>query len=536
MLRRSVLLGVVCLLATACSGSDGSSGAGSEDGEGGQQQYATDGTFTMAVSYDMGVFDPYRSGLVNTVAGLAYDSLVNVQPDGEVVSGLAEEWTVDADAATFTLRPDVTCSDGTPLTASQVVADLTYLSDPANESPQYGSNVPTVPFTATADDAARTVEITMESPFGFLLSTIGGVPIMCATGLEDPDLLATASDGTGPFVLTEVVPGQSYTFTRRDGYTWGPAGASTSEPGTPATVVLRIITNQTTSANLLLSGEVNLASNSGPDQQRLSAAGLDSFQNRTYGPWLWFNQIGDRVTADPEVRQALVTALDLDEVIRVGTGGTGSAATGLIAREPKVCPGDTLGDALPEQDVAGAESLLDAAGWVRGADGVRAKDGEPLAVDLHYLSAGPTSTYNKPTVELMAQKWEDIGVDVEIVADDAGTFNQIVFQTSSYDVLMQGWDAVRPDQMTGYLSGATPPDGINFSGVDNDQYNELVAEASALVAPDSCTHWNEAEQALWQTFDVLPIAETTLPYFLKDAEAETNGSDIPIPTSIRVLG
>lgn len=278
-------------VAAGCSGSSG------RDARPGSTRYASGGVFTMAITDDFGAFDPYRNGLW-AYSKLAYDSLVNQQPDGKVVSGLAEKWTVDARGATFTLRSGVTCSDGAPLTARQVATDLTWLGEPKNKAPIYGTLVPTVPYTVTADDTARSVHVVVKQPFGFLLDTIGQAPIMCAKGLENPDRLKTGSDGTGPFVLSKVVAGQTWTFTRRDGYNWGPDGASTDAAGTPGSVVLKVVTNETTRANLLLSGQVNLGLVSGSDAARLDAQRVPKIDVPQSGAWLTFNQIGDHVTKD----------------------------------------------------------------------------------------------------------------------------------------------------------------------------------------------------------------------------------------------
>ena len=252
-------------------------------------------------------------------------------------------------------------------------------------------------------------------PFGFLLHTIGLAPIVCAKGLADPDMLKTASDGTGPFILTHVVPGQTYTLKVRKDYKWGPDGASTNAPGTPATVVLRVITQETTAANLLLSGEVNMARVGGEDQERLVARGLRRFDVAGPPAGLRFNQRPGHPTADKRVRQALVQALDLNQVVKVSAGGHGAPATTLVQVEPKPCSGNTVAGQFPRHDAAAAESLLDQAGWIKGADGIRRSNGTPFTIDLHYL---PTWTsFEKATVEYIAQEWRAIGVKVKLTAD-----------------------------------------------------------------------------------------------------------------------
>ena len=83
--------------------------------------------------------------------------------------------------------------------------------------------------------------------------------------MADRATLASATVGTGPYVLSEAAPGDHYTYTIRDGYTWGPNGATTATAGMPGTVVLRIVENPATAANLLLTGDVNAAAVIGPD-------------------------------------------------------------------------------------------------------------------------------------------------------------------------------------------------------------------------------------------------------------------------------
>jgi peptide/nickel transport system substrate-binding protein len=515
----------LCVVAAGCSG-----GSSSEPDA---AQYASAGTFTMALRGDPATFDPYHSQLIFATAYLAYDPLVHVQPGGKVVGGLAEKWDATPTSATFTLREGVTCSDGTPLTAAAVAKAISYVVDAKNKSPQYGVNTPTVPLTATGEDATRTVKVSTKSPFGFLLNTIGQLPIMCAKGLADRELLKTRSDGTGPFVLTEVVPGQSYTFTVRDGYTWGPGGAATSAEGTPAKVVLRVIENETTAANLLTAGEVSFAQITGQDQQRLDAAGLGKIDVSMAGAWLWLNHAAGRPTAELAVRKALAQALDLNEVVKVNTGGTGKASAGLVAMEPRPCTDDTVAGQLPGFDRAVAERSLDEAGWAKGTDGVRVRGGKPLALDVHYPSGSPNE---KATAELLAQRWGAVGARVKLTPDSRAELGKVMFSTGAFDVYVLGFGFILPNQMVPYLSGPKPPEGVNLSAVDNKEFTSLAATAAAKLAPEACTDWKRAEQALYRDIDIIPVADRPNVFYLRGAEAASSGFQIPIPTSLRVLG
>jgi peptide/nickel transport system substrate-binding protein len=521
------LLAATCLVMSGCTTSTDRSGA-----KKGPVRYAENGTFTMAAAEDWGKFDPYR-GQIYDLSFLAYDSLVHMQPNGSFVSGLAEKWSADPRAARFTLRPNLTCSDGAALTATDVAAAINYVSDPKNKSMLYGLNTPTVPLTASGDNAARSVDVVVRKPFGFLLQTIGRLPIVCAKGLKNPKLLESASDGTGPFVLTDVAPGRSYSFRVRKDYAWGPGGAKTTEPGTPARVVLRIIGNETTAANLLLSGELNLARISGEDRQRLAARGLESLTASEPGDWLWFNQIGDRETADPRVRQALVHAVDMTQAIKVNAGATGRAATGLAPVEPRACAGNAVAGQLPGHDATAAQTLLDKAGWTRGADGFRRKAGAPLTFDLLYVPA--LSVYEKPTAELLAQQWSGVGVKVNLVAGTRADFTKALYETSNYDILLAGGGFSLPSQAVKYLSGPIPPDGTNVAGIENSEYNRLVAKAEAMTPPDACIYWDQAERALYHNADVVPISNRTQYWFLRKGQAQARSFNAPVPTSLRVL-
>ena len=167
---------------------------------------------------------------------------------------------------------------------------------------------------------------------------------MCAAGLADRSILAAGTNGTGPFVLEEAVANDHYTFSARDDYAWGPDGPTSELAGFPSEVVVRIIENESTAANLLLSGEVNIAGSRRCRSPARRERGL--LRHREPGSIVgefFFNQMEGLPTADVAVRQALMGALDLQELMSVQTAGNGALATGLAELLPKACPGDTVG-------------------------------------------------------------------------------------------------------------------------------------------------------------------------------------------------
>ena len=191
-----------------------------------------------------------------------------------------------------------------------------------------------------------------------MLNGLASLPMVCEAGMEDRESLAAATGGTGPYELTEAVPGEQYTYQIRDGYTWGPNGATTAEKGMPATVVMKIVANEGTRANLILSGDLNAAQVLGPDVDRLDKAGLFAAETPVLLGEQWYNHADGHATSDPAVRMALTQALDLAELQSVLTADKGTPATTLAVLEPVACPGDSVSGALPAQDVEAAKAAL----------------------------------------------------------------------------------------------------------------------------------------------------------------------------------
>lgn len=523
------LAAALAVVLAACGGSDGGDGPSEA---GGNAEPVVDGTFTTAVSADPGNLHPHLTVLAATraIANYLYDRLVHFTVDGEELPWLAESWEVTPTTVTYTLRDGVTCSDGSPLTASDVAANFQFVVDEANVSPVRGVLVP-AEMTATADDAARTVTVTVPAPDPFLLQSTGDLFIACRAGLDDPSLLEESGIGTGMFELTEVVRDDHYTFQRRDEYAWGPDGATATEPGTPATVNIRVIANESTAANLLLSGELNAASVVGPDRQRLEQQ-YEQVTMRAVVGELFFNQAPGNPGADDAVRAALAQALNYEELMSVVTGGYGQRSEALAVIDPVVCRYDAVDGHLPEQDTEAAAAALDAAGWTAGSDGVRSKDGAPLQLELIYNSTRGDST--AAAAELMASTWTDIGVAATTRGLPPTEYNEVVFGTGSWGAALLPVNLRLPSQMVPFLSGATPADGgVNLASIDNPAYTAAVAEAMTLPGQEGCAKWQEAEEALFAENDVLLFADETIPTFLDGVTLE-RGGDGPIPATIRL--
>lgn len=526
-MRHRTLLVAVSALALATAGCGGGTASG-------RTQLADDATFSAAIPADPGKLDPGTAVLsvTNTTLSFAYDTLVYQDPSGKVISGLADSWTTTPTSVTFTLHKGVTCSDGSPLTASQVAQNFTWVTDPKNKSPLLGVFIP-ADTKATADDAAGTVTVTTDKPYGFLLVSTASVWIACGKGLADRSVLATGTSGTGPYKLTEAVPSDHYTFTVRPGYAWGPGGATTKAKGIPAKVVLKVVQSESTSANLIISGSLNAAILTGPDRQRFGKVPGVTQQTLPAGiGQLFINHGPGHPGSDPAVRTALSRGVNLAELAKVASANTGTKPTGLVSLDPKPCSGDSVTGELPAYDVAVAKSMLDGAGWVPGPDGIRVKNGQKLTVRLLYATSRGEAL--KAAMEYLAGEWRKLGVDVQLQGSVDTQLQQSLFATGDWDA---GWVPIGvtlPSQLVSFLSGPTPPNGTNFAHLDNADYTRLVGQAMGTPGEPGCKLWADAEAALVKAGDVVPVVVLTSSLTLRGVQLHIVAGNFQ-PTNIRML-
>ncbi|MGW6690854.1 ABC transporter substrate-binding protein [Streptomyces sp. NPDC054961] len=504
------------LAATGCTATAGSA----PDGE----------TFTITTSLAPGALDPSHamSGGTNLLMSIGYDTLVSSDEKGAPVPGLAENWQVTPTSVTYTLRRGITCSDGSPLTPSTVAANVAYDTDPANKSLLYGVVVP-AGLTATADDAAGTITLATPEPFSFILESSAMMYIVCGKGLTDRRLLAQGMSGSGPYELAQVRPGDRYTFRLRKNYAWGPEGATSA--GMPEKLVVRVVANEQTSTNLMIGGAANAAFVQGPDRARLKAMpGIRTEDVFTGSDQFVFQEAEGKPTADPAVRKALSMALDVKDLGRMASSGSGTPPNGMVS-EPRPCPSVDFSRYLPPYDLAGAKAVLDAAGWHEGAGGVRTKDGRKLSLTLLFVTAQGEA--GAATAEYAAAEWKRVGAEVKLLGVTGGRLDEATNGTLDWDIGALPIVVQLPSMLMGILSGPTPPDGGNFMHLKNERYEALTGQARGTPGEPGCALWNQAEASLVENNDVMPIVNLTTTL------ATRNGSlrmlpGLVYPTTIRL--
>ncbi|MGA8924058.1 MAG: ABC transporter substrate-binding protein, partial [Candidatus Dormiibacterota bacterium] len=439
----------------------------------------------------------------NQLIGLMFDGLLNSKKNGDLVGALAQglpKTSPDGLTYTFKLRPNLKWSDGQPLTADDVVFTYQLAYDPTYAdvaSPRRGDLSKYIA-SVTAPDP-QTVVITTTQVFApFLVShaQYGILPKHVLGSLSGKDIntapfnsAPTVSNGAFKFVSWQ--SGQQVTLARNDNYWAGPALLDT--------YIYKVLPDSTTVANQLKTGEIDI----GPvDPSQFDSVKASGNTNIVEFPVAIFDfyaynldptKLGGKLFAQKEVRQALIYALDRQSWVQAIYFGHASVATSV---EP---PTSWAFKAKPQVvytfDVAKANSLLDGAGWVKGSDGIRVKDGLPLRFEMH-TNAG--NKQRESLLQVMQQSWKDIGVDATPKLIQFPQLVTEIVSTRTFDLFLVGFSwGQDPDESPLFHSRNTVPGG--FNGADFKNADVDAALDAALATLDM----NKRKQYYYQFQDIM---------------------------------
>lgn len=359
-----------------------------------------------------------KSNVLNSVL----DRLTSFDPDkGEVVPWIASAFSANAESTefTFTIRPGVSFSDGTPLDAAAVKANLDSfgLGVP---SAQIQPNVDFAGYAGSEVIGADQVRVTLDAPNSNFLRATSSV----TAGLVSPATLQLDAagqsaiakiSGSGPFVYESEKPDEEVVLAKRAGYAWAPEGAENPGEAHLDKVVVKYLPEVAHRAGAVQSGQVDLVRGLQPVDEAALAAGGNQVLAAD-GVDLTVNmaavRIGSGKLADPAVRQALQAGIDRQTIKDTVLSESYTLAASVLNHQ---APGFVDLSADLAYDPEEAKQLLDDAGWKEGSDGIRAKDGEKLEVTV---TSSNNSVVIKPAFELIEQQWREIGVKLNNRAGD----------------------------------------------------------------------------------------------------------------------
>ncbi|XXX76362.1 ABC transporter substrate-binding protein [Sorangium sp. So ce134] len=376
-----------------------------------------------------------------TVAGIYEPMLIYNTMKSEYTPWLAASyaWSDGNKKLTFTIRPKVRWSDGQPFSAKDVAFTFELLKKhPALDLSGVWKFTDAV---AAKDDA--TVEFTLKRPYVPGLSYIGHQPIVPEhtwKDVADPVTFANENPvATGPFTEVKVFQNQVYELGKNPNY-W--------QEGKPAVDGLRFpaYPGNDQISLALTNGEIDWAGAFVPDIDRVFVAKDPA--NHHY----WFPLVGGTATLypnttkkpfdDARVRKAISMGIDREQIVKIAANNytQPADATGLddsynrFRNEKAVAAGDWV-----KLDVNRANQLLDEAGYAKGADGIRAKDGKPMRFEINVVTGW--SDWVR-AVQIIAQNLKQLGIDASLKTYDFSAFFEAL-QKGTFDMSM-GWTTVEP--------------------------------------------------------------------------------------------
>ncbi|MFF2370695.1 ABC transporter substrate-binding protein [Agromyces sp. NPDC058110] len=468
------------------------------------------GSLAFAIGNDPISLNPSGTGSGNDtlyVTRQLVDSLLYQNPGtGRLEPWLATEWSSNDDATvfTFTLRDDVTFSDGTPLTATDVKGTFDDIVA-AGASAQNAAAL-LIGYDETVAVDEHTVEVRFSTPNAAFPNSTATVAlgIVGAATLETPfDERADgrAIVGSGPFTLGEYTKDVETVLAARDDYAWAPEALGNDGAAHLDEVVFQVVPEASVRTGSLTSEQVDVIGGVQPnDVQTIDDAGFPLVYRgnpgATFG--VYFNESRPAV-ADLDVRKAIAAAIDPEVVRDTALNDLFAVATSSLA---KTTPGFAdEGDAFAYDPEAAAD-LLDEAGWTEGADGTRSKDGQPLSLKLAWITNfGP----NQTSLELIQQQLKEVGVEVELVGGSVPEFLKIQ-ESGDFDLSWQNLSRADGDVLrTTYSTAAS-----NRLHLDDPELEALLQEQAALADPDARDEkLAEAQARIAEQVHQVPVHELT---------------------------
>jgi len=457
------------------------------------------------------ILNPYLSGGTKDMeaASLVIEPMGRYDQDGALVPYLAAEIPTvgnggvssDLTSITWKLKKGLTWSDGSDVTSADVVFTADYCMAPDGGCSQ-AAKYDGVKSVEAIDKLTTKVTFNepKPNPYGPFMGAVS--PIIQAAqfanclGARAPECTEAnfGPIGTGPFVVTNFKPNDVIQMVANDNFrTAGkPAFASLTFKGGGSAEASGRAVMETGEFdygwNLQLAPDVLAKMAKGGKGQPISAFGtlVERLEMNLTNPSPDLPPETRATVAEPHpflsekaVRQALSMAIDRQELVDIGYGTAGRPTCNLVPG-PVVYASDNTG--CLTQDIAGANAMLEAAGWVKGSDGIRAKGGVRLSI-LYQTS---TNAVRQDFQALIKDSWNQIGVETELRNLDASVFfggdpgSPDTYQKFYADVEMyaNNFDGTDPQSyLAAYRCGGEPKPSSQWQGENINRFCDPAYDA-----------------------------------------------------------
>lgn len=400
-----------------------------------------------------------------------FDTNGNLQPD------LATSWTISADGKTYTfkLRKGVTWHDNVPFTSQDVAFTLAAIQNPDTRSPLSAS---WQGVKVTAPDES-TVVFTLPKPYTPFINatTVGLLPRHLLENTEPSALRVSQFNqhpvGTGPYKLqTFDSAGGEIGLAKNDHYYLGNPLITTID--------LRLYESNTKAFEAYNHRQVLGAGGITSDELKAAQdlGTMKLYEANTPDQVAVFLRTTSPILQDATIRKALNLSTNRSAIVQQQLGGQATAlASPLLSTSVK------LGGAphQPGFDLAGANQVLEAAGWKKGSDGVRSKNGQQLKLDLVTQS---DTTYAQ-VADALQQQWQAAGVKLNVIKVDGAALQQSYIRTRHYDALLYGVNmGADPDVYAFWDSSQVNDPGLNLSAYKSAAADKALESGRIITDPN----------------------------------------------------
>ena len=529
--KRVSLVAPVALLAlgaAACGGSSSNSGSSNSAKPNTTATVKQGGTLTFAsekvpegfnintsadVTFDTGLqMDPLAPWAFNNTPGLDVALNTDLLDSAELTNKTPE-------TVVYKIKQNAVWSDGVPITADDFIYNWKHQngSDP-NDDAATTTGYEDID-NIVGSDNGKTVTVTFKNTFGdwkALFSTLLPAHYMeKAGGWTKAIKEAPPAVSGGPYVVSQFVKGNSLTLVRNDKY-YGKRPALDQ-------IVYRYITDSAAEPQALANNEVQMIY---PQPQldlidqvkKIQGVKTETNLGLTF-EHIDFN-FKNSLLADIAVRKAIATGIDRQELLNATVKQFTDKAAVLNNRMfmPSQKGYQDNAGGISKGDIAGAQKLLDAAGYTKGPDGIYAKNGQPLKF-RYTVTQG--NKLRERTEEIFIAQMKKVGIAVDPVNT---TKLGSTLSSGDFDIIQFGWVGT-PFPVSSNQSIYLSTGGQNYGKFVNADVDKLFPQAIREVDPQKANDTaNQIDKILFDQMATLPLYQkpTFLAYYDRYANIVDN--------------
>jgi peptide/nickel transport system substrate-binding protein len=477
-------------------------------------------------------------------AGPSYDRLLALDPksiSGTFLPYLATRWVVTPRAVTFWIRRGAKCVDGHEMDQNDVAASINrYLTVPKRTGNVASASLGQMgngPFTVTTNAKDRSVVLATKSPYRNIVGVFKNLPMICPAGFEalksNPRALEQQTYGSGPYVLDSLKTGDQVTFKIRPEWNWGPKGTSTSYM--PQSITYKVVADETTAANLLLTGGLTISSLNAANIGRvrpLPGYVYRKFRFNTVQSVVFNMRAGRPFGADPVLRHAVFASVDPKAYNQAAMSNHGTISPGL-ARPGNECYNSAWSKLHPgNPSVDDGKKILQQGGYTYSGDKLM-KNGKQVSISVL------TNAITGAGADYFGDVLRRLGFDVT-QNNAVGSAYGTAALAGNFDIAIQrgAGDNPAPGSSFTPMSGGPSPDtqNIAYTGGGDRDYNLKIINALKNTGALSCKYLDQAMQYALKKWFIDPLVAYDADVFGKGVDFLPAQDGILQPYWIKPIG